>query len=308
MLTPEFLASFLKAAVLMATPLILAATGGVYAERSGIMPVGIEGMMLVSSLMAVFGSKITGNAFLGALIAMATGGLLSVIFAYLTVSRGADQMVIGLSMNLLALGLTNWLAPILTGGEMARVALFPVLLPQSWHSIPILGPMIFAQPIIVWIALILPFISSRILYNTTWGLNIRSVGENPEAASAAGLSVVKQRYLAVIIQGVMAGLAGSSLSLAEMGLFVTNMTAGRGFIVLASHVVGRWDPIFVALACLLFGSADAFAIRIQLFQIGIPYQAIVVIPYIITIIALAGLVGRTNAPKALGKFFKPSGG
>lgn len=306
MFTPDFLNSFLKAAVLMATPLILAATGGVYAERSGIMPIGIEGMMLASAFMAVVGSKITGSALLGACFGILTGAALSLIFSYLTVSRGADQMVIGLSMNLLALGLTNWLSPILTGGEMARVALFPVLTPPSWHTIPIIGPLIFAQPVIVWIALILPFISSKVLYNTTWGLNIRSVGENPDAAAAAGLSVVRQRYFGILIHGAMAGLAGSALSLAEMGLFVTNMTAGRGFIVLASHVVGRWDPISVALACLLFGTADALAIRVQLFQIGIPYQAIVVIPYVITILALTGLVGRTNAPKALGKFYRPS--
>lgn len=306
MLSPDFIASFLKAAVLMATPLILASIGGVYAERSGVMPIGIEGMMLTSALMAVFGSKVTGSAFLGSLIAMATGGILSIIFAYLTVTRGADQMVIGLSMNLLALGITNWLAPILTGGEMIRVPLFPVITPPSWHTIPIIGPLLFSQPVIIWIALVLPFISSKILYNTTWGLNIRSVGENPDAAAAAGLSVHRQRYIAVFIQGCMAGLAGSALALAELGLFVSNMSAGRGFIVLASHVVGRWDPISVALACLLFGTADALAIRIQLFQFGIPYQAIVVIPYVVTILALVGVVGKTNPPKALGKYFKPS--
>lgn len=307
MLSPEFIDGLLKAAVLMATPLILASIGGVYAERSGIFPIGMEGMMLAGAFASVVGSKYTGNAFLGSFLGMAIGVVLALIFAYLTVSRYADQMVIGLALNLLALGLTNWLAPIILGGEMARVSLFPVLTPPAWRTIPVIGPMLLAQPVIVWIALLLPLISARVLYHTTWGLNIRAVGENPDAAVAAGLSVVGQRYLGVIIQGAFAGLAGSALALAELGLFVSNMTAARGFIVLASHVVGRWDPISVALACLLFGTADAFAIRVQLFRVAIPYQAIVAIPYVITIVALAGLVGRTRPPKALGKAYKEVG-
>lgn len=307
MISPEFINGFLKAAILIASPLIIASAGGLYAERSGIFPVGMEGMMLAGAFAAVVGSKMTGNAFLGTLFGILISVILSLIFAYLTVSRGADQMVIGLSMNVLALGLTNWLNPIILGGEMIRVPLFPVITPPSWHTIPVIGPLIFAQPVIVWIALLIPFVSSRILYHTTWGLNILSVGENPDASTAAGVSVIKYRYIAVIIHGTFAGLAGSTLALAELGLFVANMTAGRGFIVLASHVVGRWNPISVALACLLFGTADAFALRVQLFRFGLPYQAIVVIPYIITIIALAGLIGRTQPPKSLGKAFKQSG-
>jgi len=307
MITPEFINGFLKAALLMASPLMIAAAGGLYAERSGIFPVGMEGMMLAGAFGAVVGSKMTGNAFSGALFGILVSVILSLIFAYLTVSRRADQMVIGLSMNVLALGLTNWLNPIILGGEMFRVPLFPVITPPSWHMIPVIGPLIFAQPVIVWIALIIPLMSSMILYHTTWGLNIRSVGENPDASTTTGVSVVKQRYIAVIIHGTFAGLAGSALALAELGLFVANMTAGRGFIVLASHVVGRWDPISVALACLLFGTADAFALRVQLYSFGLPYQAIVIIPYVITIIALAGFVGRTQAPKFLGKAYKTSG-
>ena len=263
--------------------------------------------MLAGAFASVVGSKITGSAFVGSLFGIITGIMLASIFAYLTVNRRADQMVIGLSMNVLALGLTNWLNPIMLGGNMIRVALFPIIAPPAWRDIPVIGPLLLAQPLIVWIALVFPLVSSRILYHTTWGLNIRSVGENPDAALAAGLSVVKYRFAAILIQGFFAGLAGSSLALAELGLFVANMTAGRGFIVLASHVVGRWDPISVALVCLLFGSADAFAIRVQLFPIGVPYQAVVVIPYVITILALAGLVGRTHPPKFLGKAFKQVG-
>lgn len=306
MISSEFLDSFLKAAVLMASPLILASIGGVIAELSGVMPVPLEGLMLSGAFMGVVGSNLSGSPWIGALFAMATGAVLSLIFAYLTVTRGANHMVIGLSMNLLCLGLTNWLAPILIGGTMQRVNLYPVIAPESWQSIPIIGPLLISQPVIVWIALILPFISYWIIRNTTWGLNVRSVGENPEAAESAGLPVHKIRYLSVILLGIFGGLAGSALSLAELGLFVTNMTAGRGFIVMASHVVGRWNPLTVALAALLFGSADALAIRIQIFDIGIPYQAIVVIPYVITIIALAGFVGRTHTPKALGKYYKSS--
>ncbi len=297
------LEELLRGSVRMATPIILATTGGIYCERSGIFPVGMEGWMLVGAFTSVAISRSTGNLILASLAGMLAGMLLSLIFAFLTINRKVDQMVIGLGSNIFALGLTNWLAPSIMKGEMTRVALFPVLSTPQMQKVPIIGQMILSQPVIVWIALILPIFSAIVLYRTKFGLNIRSVGENPQAVAAAGLSVFKYRYYGVLIGGVFGGLAGTALALAELGLFVPNMTGGRGFIVLASHVVGKWDPIIVTLVCLLFGAADAFQLRAQLspLSVNIPYQVFLIIPYLVTILALTGLVGRTHPPKALSK-------
>lgn len=294
---------FLRGSVRMATPIILATTGGIYCERSGIFPVGMEGWMLVGAFTSVAVSRLSGNLILATLSGVTVGMLLSLVFAFLTVHRKVDGMIIGLGSNIFALGLTNWLAPTIMKGNMSRVALFPILSTPQMQKVPIIGQMILSQPVIVWIALILPVISSIVLYRTKFGLNIRAVGENPHAAAAAGISVFRYRYYGVLVGGFFAGLAGTALALAELGLFIPNMTGGRGFIVLASHVVGRWDPISVALVCLLFGSADAFQLRAQLAEISsyIPYQVFLIIPYLVTILALAGFVGRTHPPKSLGK-------
>jgi simple sugar transport system permease protein len=298
--------SWLQASVRLAAPLMLVSVGGVYTERVGIINIGMEGMMLAGALASVAASFLSGgNIFVAAIFAMVVGGLLGLVHAYLTVSRRASQLVSGLAINLLAVGGTAFGYARLFPIERTRVALFPVLIPPEWHDVPFFGPVIFAQPVIVWAAFILPLVSAWVLYRTSWGLNIRAVGEHPHAVATAGLSVYRLKYAGVILSGVFAGLGGSALAIAELGYFAPIMTAGRAFVVLAALVVGKWNPIVVAAVCLLFGAADALQLRIQALGSVIPYQFPVMAPYLLTVAALAGLVGRTVAPKTLGVPYDP---
>jgi ABC-type uncharacterized transport system permease subunit len=302
---------WLLASVRMAAPLMLLGIGGVFTERTGVFNIGMEGMMLVGAMAAVAGDLVTGSVWVGTLCAMVVGGLLGVVHAYLTVTRRANQIVSGAAINLFALGITNLLfGPLYEGFKYRpRVPLYPKLAPPAWQEIPILGPVFFAQPVIVWIAFALPVIATWVLYHTSWGLNIRAVGDHPHAVATAGVSVIRLKYIGVILSGVFAGLGGSALVLAELGMFGPNLTAGRGFIALAALAVGSWNPTWVAAACLLFGAADALQLRAQTWTqttgVIIPYQFLVMVPYLLTIAALAGLVGRTVAPKTVGKPYEP---
>ena len=302
---------WLLASVRMATPIMLVGIGGVFTERTGIFNIGIEGMMLAGAMAAVAGDLVAGSVWVGTLCAMVVGGLFGVVHAYLTVTRRANQIVSGAAINLFALGLTNLLyGPLYEGFEYRpRVSLYPKLAPPALQELPILGPVFFDQPVIVWIALVLALIATWVLYRTSWGLNIRAVGDHPHAVATAGVSVIRLKYIGVILSGVFAGLGGSALVLAELGMFGPNLTAGRGFIALATLAVGNWNPTRVAAASLFFGAADALQLRAQTWSqtygVNIPYQFLVMAPYLLTIVALAGLVGKTNAPKTVGKPYDP---
>jgi general nucleoside transport system permease protein len=301
-----YINDILQATVRMAAPLMLVGIGGVFTERSGIYNIGMEGMMLTGALVATFGTDLTGSVWIGMVLAMLAGGLLAAIHAYLTVSRRADQIVSGAAMNLLAAGGTQLLFAQFFKGDRTRVELFPVIAPEALKGIPILGPILFSQSVIVWLAFLLPIVAAWVLYRTTWGLNLRACGEHPHAVATAGISVSSLKYAGVILSGVFAGLGGCALVLSSLGYFAPGMTNGRGFIVLAALVVGKWNPIWVAAACLLFGGADALQLRIQTQQATIPYQFLVMVPYILTILALAGFVGRTVPPKTVGKPYDPA--
>jgi simple sugar transport system permease protein len=299
--------SWLQASLRWGGPLILVSVGEVFAERSGVINVGIEGVMLFGALAGVAISYFTGNVLLAAIGTMVLGFVFGTAFAYLTVTRRTNQVVTGLMFNLAALGGTNLLFALLSETRSVRVATFPVLLPASFGDIPIIGPVLFQQPVIIWIALILPFIASWVLYRTDWGLNVRAVGDNPQAAATAGLSVLRLKYQAVILSGIFAALGGCALTLSEVGYFASGgMTAGRGFVVLAAVVVGGWDPLRIALACLVFGAADAAQLRMQATGSLIPYQFLQMLPYLLTLAALAGLVGRTKPPKTWGAPYDPA--
>ena len=299
--------SWLEATLRWGGPLILVAVGELYAERSGVINVGIEGIMLCGALAGVAISFLTGSVLLASISTMLLGLLLGLAFAYLTVTRRTNQVVTGLMFNLAALGGTNLVFALLSETRSQRVATFPVLFPESFGNIPIIGQILFKQPVIVWIALILPFIASWVLYHTDWGLNVRAVGDNPKAAATAGLPVLKLKYQAVLMSGIFAALGGCALTLGEVGYFASGgMTAGRGFVVLAAVVVGGWDPLRIALACLVFGAADAAQLRMQTMGSPIPYQFLQMLPYLLTLAALAGLVGRTRPPKTWGAPYDPA--
>lgn len=292
---------WIEASIRLATPLILVAMGGVYAERSGVFNIGMEGMMLTGAFFAVTASFYTGSIVAAALTAMIAGGLLSLIHAYLTVGRGANQIISGAAINLLALGLTNFLYRALLGSAgRRRVEGFPQVRIPLLADLPVIGPLLFDHSVIVYVAYLAPLLFTWVLFRTTWGLDVRAVGEYPLAADTAGVSVGRVRYLSVFLSGVMAGLGGAALALGAVRYFTPGMTAGRGFIVLGAIIFGKWNPGLVALACLFFGAADAFQLRAQTFGFEIPHQFLLMLPYLLTIAAMVGFIGRTRAPQSLG--------
>ncbi|NPV75343.1 MAG: ABC transporter permease [Anaerolineae bacterium] len=306
-MSPDIIIDWLQASLRWGAPLILVAIGEVYSERSGVINMGIEGIMLFGALAGIAISFFTGNVLLATIGTMILGALFGLAVAFLTVSRKTNQVVTGLMVNLMALGGTNLLFALLSESRHVRVERYPLLFPESFSNIPILGPVLFRQPVSTWVALILPFIAAYILYRTDWGLNVRAVGENPQAAATAGLPVIKLKYQAVILSGLFAALGGCVLTLAEVGYFASGgMTAGRGFVVLAAVVVGGWDPLKTALVCLVFGAADAAQLRMQTAGSVIPYQFLQMLPYLITVIALAGVVGRSRPPKTWGAPYDPA--
>jgi ABC-type uncharacterized transport system permease subunit len=306
-MTAEQIISWLQATLRWGGPLILVSIGEVYSERSGVIDVGIEGIMLFGALSGVAISFFTGSVLLAVIGTILLGALFGLAFAYLTVSRRTNQVVTGLMFNLAALGGTNLLFAMLSETRSVRVATFPMLFPESFFDIPIIGPVLFRQPVITWIALILPFIAGWVLYHTDWGLKVRAVGDNPQAAATTGLPVLGLKYQAVVLSGIFAALGGCALTLGEVGYFASGgMTGGRGFVVLAAVVVGGWDPLRTALACLVFGAADAAQLRLQTTGSLIPYQFLQMLPYLITVAALAGLIGRTRPPKTWGAPYDPA--
>lgn len=301
-----FLIGWLAASIRLATPLVLTAMGGVYSERSGVFNIGMEGMMLVGAFTAVVVSYYTESWLLAAVGAMAGGALISLVHAYLTINRLADQIISGAAINVLALGVTNTLyRTAFSDISRVRVVGFPQIDIPLLSQIPFFGEILFEQSVIIYAAYLIPLVAAWVLFRTTWGLNVRATGEYPEAVETAGISVRRVRYLTVMLSGAMAGLGGAALSLGAIRYFTPGMTAGRGFIVLGAIVFGRWSPVLVALACLFFGAADALQLRAQTFGFGIPHQFFLMLPYLLTIAALVGFVGRTRAPQSLGINYKP---
>jgi general nucleoside transport system permease protein len=293
--------SALAAAMLrFATPLVFAALGGVVSERAGVVNIGLEGMMLVGAFFGIYGADLTNGWVGGLLIGMIAGGLLALLHAIFSVSLRADQIVSGFAINFLALGTTGYIFLHHYGDEGTpdNLPQVPdVTLPIDW--IPFFGPALEKLNLLVWVALILVFVVWLFVFRTPAGLRLRSVGENPRAAATVGISVYKTRYVAVIASGVLAAMGGAFLSIGFVHSFNQNMTAGRGFIALAVVIVGKWRPVAALVAALMFGFSQALAQRLVVFSesSGTLLQAL---PYVVTLIAVAGLVGRSTPPAADG--------
>jgi general nucleoside transport system permease protein len=296
-----FVWSALAAAMLRyATPLVFGALGGVMSERAGVVNIGLEGMILVGAFFGAWGADIAGGWAGGLIVAMVAGGAFGLVHAVFAVSLRADQIVSGTAINFLALGATGYLFIKIYGDEgtpddLAQVP--DVHLPIG--GIPFVGDALKQLNLLVWISLILAAVTSVYLFRTATGLRHRSVGENPLAADTAGINVVKTRYLAVVGSGVLASLGGAFLSIGFVHSFSQNMSAGRGFIALAAVIFGRWKPGGALLAALLFGFSSALAQRLPAFSPSTAtlFQAL---PYLLTLIAVAGLVGRSRPPAADG--------
>ncbi len=303
----EFLAlfttAFFAAAIRMATPLILGGIGGTFSERSGILYLGVEGTMLIGACVAAIVSFFTNSAWLGVLGGMAIGALVGLLHAFMCIRFKANQTVIGTGINIMAMGVTPLLLEALwdsPGTSPTVPGISPISIP-GLVNIPILGDIIGTHSPLTFIALILVPVATFVLFKTKAGLRIRAVGENPLAADTLSVNVFRVQYMSVMVCGIMAGLAGSYLSLCQVSMFVKGMTAGRGFMSLAVMIFGKWKPTGVLLGALLFGFAESLEISMQTAGWGVPTDILLSIPYVITILVLAGFVGKAVAPKQVGK-------
>jgi general nucleoside transport system permease protein len=293
--------SALAAAMLrFATPLVFGALGGIMSERSGVVNIGLEGMMLMGAFFGIFGADLTNSWVGGLVIGMLAGAILALVHAVFSISLRADQIVSGFAVNFLALGLTGYVFLSHYGeqGTPDNIPAVPdVSLPIT--SIPFFGPALDKLNLLVWVALILVFVIWLFIFRTPTGLRVRSVGENPRAAATVGISVYKIRYWSVIASGALAAMGGAFLSIGFVHSFSQNMTAGRGFIALAVVIVGKWRPGAALLAALMFGFTQALAQRLPVFSES-SATLLQALPYVVTLIAVAGLVGRSIPPAADG--------
>lgn len=306
----------LDATLRVSTPLILAAMAGLFSERSGIVDISLEGKMLASAFAAAAVAAVTGSAWLALGTGILVGIALALVHGFACITHRGNQVVSGLAINILASGLTvvlgiAWFAQ---GGQTpalgSEARFMPIKLPlaDAALSVPVIGQfyrdVISGHNVLVYVSWLAVFATWWVVYRTRFGLRLRAVGENPLAVDTAGLSVSRLRYSSVAICGALAGVAGAYLSTAQNASFVREMTAGQGYIALAALIFGKWRPLPAMLACLMFGFLDAIAIRLQgvvLPVIGeVPVQAIQALPYVLTVILLAGFIGRATAPKAVG--------
>ena len=282
--------SFATQMIRIAVPYLFAASGGVVAERAGIVSLTLEGFMLTGAFAAVLGTNYSGSPWIGVLAGMAGGLIFGAIHAVASIRYRADQVVVGVAINLLAIGVTRFFLKLFfaSSSNSPRVAGFGGNIKAAGFDNPLL-----------WLGLLCAPVVAFVIYKTPFGLRVRAAGEHPDAAESVGVSVHRVRYVAVAISGILAALGGVYLAL-DQHQFTDQMTAGRGFIAISAVIFGRWDPLRAAAACLLFAAAETFQIQLQGSH-AIPSQFVEMIPYVLTIIALAGVVGRAVPPAALGK-------
>jgi ABC-type uncharacterized transport system permease subunit len=303
----DFLTSFgtlLASTIRNSTPLIFAALGGMFSERSGVVNIGLEGLMLISAFAGVVGASLSGSALVGLGFALAAGLIFALIHALMSITFEADQIISGTAINLLALGGTGFLMVQIfgSGGTSPRVPGFKEVAIPLLSDIPLIGPGLFNQSLLVYLMYLLIPITWFVVFRTPFGLRLRATGEVPEAVDTAGVSVSRMRYYGVALSGLLAACGGVYLSMGILSAFTEGMTNGRGFIALAALIFGRWNPIGAAGAALLFGFA--LAVTYQVPQEVIPLEFIQMLPYVLTIVALAAFGGRAIAPAAIGKPYR----
>lgn len=302
-LTLGIVIGLLSLTVVKATPLTLGSLSGIFCERSGVINIAIEGMMLTAAFTGFAASFYSGSNALGIAIAILTGAVMALLHAVLCIRFKMNQIISGTVINLMAIGLTGYFNRVLFIGKVVPgVRTLPIIKIPLLSKIPVLGPVLFSHQPIVYTMMILVIVVHVVLFYTNWGLRTRAVGEHPRAADTVGINVFFMRYANVVIGGMMAGLAGAFLTLEAVGTFEKLMSNGRGFIALAAMIFGKWTPFGSFAAALLFGFADALSVQFQIWGVtAIPYQFLGMLPYILTLVVLAGVVGRAIPPAAIGQ-------
>jgi simple sugar transport system permease protein len=302
-LTVDFITELIFSMMRMSVPLLFAGLGELFSERAGLTNIGLEGLLTIGAVAGFYGSYISGSPWIGMLLGICSGVVLNLIFGYATVIRNGDQIVNGMALNILALGLASYFYRSYFGITSSPVKAlgFHVWNIPLLSKIPIIGKGLFSHTPPVYLAFLFVPLAWFFLYKTAWGLVLRAVGEHPRSVDTLGVSVTRQKFFAVIVCGALCGMGGSYLTLAYMNMFMEGMVAGRGYIALATVIFGRWLPGGTMLAAMLFGFMDALQLRIQALGFAIPYQFLLMLPYLFTMLALIGFVGKSLAPAANGK-------
>lgn len=296
----------LSAAIRMVVPIALAAVGGAFSERSGVINIGLEGMILTGAFAGTVGSYYSGSAFLGVLAALAAGVILGLLFSFFTIDLEADHVVAGVGINILSLGFTTWLMQVIWGqkGASPQVAGLPEIEIPFLAGLPLFGDLFASNSPIVYLMFIIVILSWYLLFKTPLGLRIRFTGEHPEAADTLGINIRFIKYFSVTLSSVLAALGGSYLSLGQLNWFSSNMSAGRGYMALAANIFGQWNPLGGFAASMLFAFTDAVQMRLQGMNLNIASEFIQMLPYVLTVLILAGAVIKSRPPAALGSHYK----
>jgi ABC-type uncharacterized transport system permease subunit len=296
------LAGMLSASVLLAVPIILGAFSGVLSERAGVVNIGIEGMMLMASMVGALVGSVTKNLWIGLTAAVISSILLAVVHAVLSIRYKINQIISGTVINIFATGMTSFISSkfLQNYQELNNPPIFPRVPIPLLADIPIIGPLFFNTNLFVYMMFVFLIVIQIALFSTRWGLRMRAVGEHPKAADTLGINVIRTRYMAVLLSGAMAGIGGAFFTLGSVGRFDEMMTAGKGFIGLAAMIFGNWTPLGAFGSGLLFGFADAMATKLTILGTGIPSQFMAMAPYIVSMVVLAGVVGKGQVPAADG--------
>jgi general nucleoside transport system permease protein len=296
----DLISDYLASTLRLSVPIAFAALGGLFSERSGVINIALEGMLLTGAFSSAAATFYTNNVWVGIFAALIAGGLVGLLHAFLCVTLRVNQLVSGLAINLVASGLTSFLARLIfSSSSTQRLPALPLIKIPLLADIPIVG-MLFAQDMLVYLLFAVIALTTYFIFYTNQGLNLRAVGEYPKAADTAGISVASVRYIAVVVGGCLVGCGGAYLTLVQVNYFAEGMSAGKGFIAIASLIFGRWHPIGSTFACLLFGATEALQLRIQALGVNIPYQFLTMLPYGVAMLALIGGIGKSTPPAALG--------
>lgn len=290
------------AAVRLAVPVFLAALGETFAERAGLVNVGLEAMMLAGAFGAILGAYLADNWLVGVAVGLCFGLAVAALQALFAISLEADQVVSGIALNIALLGLTAFLArTIWDGGNVPQVDHTNAVSLPGLGDLPLVGPILFRQNPLVYVTYLLAVVGWWLLVCTRWGLQVRGCGEDPRACDSLGIPVLARRWQVMLICGTLAALGGVIIALAELYTWADGMSGGRGFIALAVVIIARWSPARAVLAALLFGGCEALALRMQATATAVPYEMLLTLPYLVTLLVYAGVVGRTIPPAALGR-------